>query len=243
MHIAIIDSIAADTSFLYENVCRYCKEKKLHLVIQTFQNDKDFFSACLQTVFHLVFLDIHLENISGGGIAIAKKLRKQFPQCQIIFTTQSREYAIQAFRLHALDYLVKPYTYEQLEDTLNYFDRTIGHFEHYITVKEGRNLTHIPLRKILYTDYSNHYIQIHTLSSVIRSYQSFDTFAPLLAPYPQFLCCYRNCMVNMDYIAALKERDFLLKNGEQLPISKARKKEIIQTYYDYAFLPRENPAH
>lgn len=70
---------------------------------------------------------------------------------------------------------------------------------------------------------------------MIRSYLSFDDFAPMLEPYSQFLWCYRNCMVNMDYIESFDDKDFILNNGERLPIAKARKQDIIQAYADYVF--------
>ena len=44
----------------------------------------------------------------------------------------------------------------------------------YIEVKESRTLVKIPLNEIIYTDYYNHYIQIHTAARLIRSYQQFD---------------------------------------------------------------------
>ena len=57
----------------------------------------------------------------------------------------------------------------------------------------------------------------------------------MLSSYPNFLWCYRNCMVNMDFIASYIDRDFILKNGETIPIAAARRREILQTYADYIF--------
>ena len=42
-------------------------------------------------------------------------------------------------------------------------------------------------------------------------------------------------MVNMDFIASYIDRDFILKNGETIPIAAARRREILQTYADYIF--------
>ncbi len=42
-------------------------------------------------------------------------------------------------------------------------------------------------------------------------------------------------MVNMDFIESYMDRDFILKNGESIPITAARKREILQTYADYIF--------
>ena len=233
MTIAIVDDSSKDLSLLYEYICRYCSEHKIHVQVKEFTNEGTFLRTLKTEQYSLVFLDIFMQSLNG--IQIAKEIKKLNPKCQIIFSTSSREHAVKAFRLHALDYLVKPYTYAQLEDALNRFEKVAAKFAHYIELKEGRYQTRILITDIMYVDYHNHYIQVHTTSSVIRSYMSFGEFSPLLAPYGQFLWCYRNCMVNMDYVESWDDNDFILKNGEHLPISKSKKREIIQAYANYIF--------
>lgn len=233
MTIALIDDSANDIELLFNYICRYCQEYKIHAHIEKFTNDLAFLREAKRTSYDLVFLDIYMQQTSG--IQIAVKLRETHPKCQIIFATVSKEYAANAFRLHALDYLVKPYTYEMLSDALGRYEQIASKFAHYIELKEGRHYTRILISDIIYTDYHNHYIQVHTNSCMIRSYMSFDDFSPMLEPYQQFLWCYRNCMVNMDYIESFDDKDFILNNGERLPIAKARKQEIIQTYANYVF--------
>ena len=63
----------------------------------------------------------------------------------------------------------------------------------------------------------------------------FDKFSPMLKPYRQFLWCYRNCMVNMDYIDFLEDKDFVLTDGKRIPISRAMHNEVTQTYANYMF--------
>ncbi len=233
MIIALVDDCPQDLTLLYEYLHRYCTEHKIHVLIKQFAHERDFEDTLSTEHYDLVFLDIFMEN--SGGMVIAKKLKKSNPKCQIIFSTSSKEHAVKAFRLHALDYLLKPYTYAQLEDALSRFENTAKKFAHYIELKEGYLMTRILITDIMYVDYHNHYIQVHTPLKVIRSHMSFSDFSPMLSPYRQFLWCYRNCMVNMDYIDTWKGNDFILKNGELLPIFKSQKKEIIQAYANYIF--------
>ena len=93
----------------------------------------------------------------------------------------------------------------------------------------------ILIRDILYADYDNHYIQIHNKENIIKTYLSFQDFSPLLLKYPQFLNCYRNCIINMDSVDSLHDHDFVLTNGERLPITREKRLEIRQLYADYAF--------
>ncbi len=233
MIIALVDDSSTDLETLYGHLCRYCNENRVHSHIEKFTDELCFLKSMEKTTYNLVFLDIYLQHTTG--IQIAKKIQELDSRCQIIFTTNSTEHAIKAFRLHVLDYLVKPYTYTCLRDTMEHYEVVADKFKHYIELKEGRRQTRILVSDIIYTDYHNHYIQVHTNSCVIRSYMSFNDLLPLLSPYPQFLWCYRNCMINMDYVDYYDSKDFALKNGERLPISKARKQEIIQTYSDYIF--------
>lgn len=233
MTIALMDDCPQDLALLSEYVYRYCNEHKIHASIKQFSQEKDFEDTLRTECYDLVFLDIFMQE--SGGILIAKKLKRSSPKCQIIFSTSSKEHAVKAFRLHALDYLLKPYTYAQLEDALSHFENTVKKIAHYIELKEGYFMTRILITDIMYVDYHNHYIQVHTPAKVIRSYMFFSDFSPMLSPYRQFLWCYRNCLVNMDYIDAWEDNDFILKNGERLLISKTQKREIIQAYANYIF--------
>lgn len=233
MTIAILDDSSEDIKSLYKHISRYCNERKTHMTIKEFTNETAFLQSLKTEKYSLVFLDIFMQQKSG--IQIAKEVQKLCPKCQIIFSTSSKEHAVKAFRLHALDYLVKPYTYAQLEDALDRYESIAEKFAHYIELKEGRYQTRILITDIMYADYHNHYIQVHTTSNVIRSYMSFGDFSPMLAPYSQFLWCYRNCMINMDYVESWDDNDFILKNGERIPIFKTCKREIIQAYANYVF--------
>ena len=233
MNVAIVDDSLLDRQYLQKNIERYCFEHKVHMQMNTYDNGTGFLKSFAAGTYDLVFLDIFMDETSG--IHIAEKIRQEDGSCLIIFTTSSQEHAVKAFRLHALDYLLKPFTYEQLEESLSRCQKALKRFSHYIELKEGRHYTRILITDIIYTDYYNHYIQVHTPRKVIRSYMSFPDFAPMLDKYPQFLWCYRNCMVNMDYIKAMDSKDFILSTEERIPISRARKNEIRQAYANYLF--------
>lgn len=233
MTFALVDDSNTDIEILYQHLCHYCQTRKVHMHIEKFTDEIAFLKSMRNTRYNLVFLDIYMKKATG--IQIAKKIQETDPKCQIIFTTTSTEHAVKAFRLHALDYLVKPYNYSHLQDALDRYEKMASKFAHYIELKEGRHYTRIFVTDIIYTDYYNHYIQVHTDSCVIRSYMSFNDFLPILEPYPQFLWCYRNCMVNMDYIESFDGKDFILKNGESFPIARNRKQEILQDYANYMF--------
>jgi DNA-binding LytR/AlgR family response regulator len=106
---------------------------------------------------------------------------------------------------------------------------------HYIEVKESRVMVKIPIDTILYTDYFNHYIQIHLADRIVKTYMRFEDFSKLLLCYPQFISCYRNCIINLDKVVRLEKTSFVLTSGEHLPITRSLRLQIHQQYADYQF--------
>ena len=106
---------------------------------------------------------------------------------------------------------------------------------HFIEVKQSRRIIKILIRSILYTDYSNHYIYIYTKTGTVKTYMPFKAFSEMLLPYSNFICCYRNCMVNLDEVDFMENRDFIMSNGERIAISKSAYKEIAANYRNYQF--------
>lgn len=233
MNIAIIDDLYADRHFLADLISRYCQKNRIVVQTQLFESGETFLSRFARGRFDIIFLDIYMSGIDG--MQTAREIRCIDADCLLVFATTSESHAVSSFRVRAFDYLVKPYTYEQFEEVMRLCDAAFAKQARYIEVKEGRTLQKILLKNIVYTDYYNHYIQIHTKTQLIRTYVSFRDFAPLLLKYPQFLCCYRNCIINMDEVRLLDEKDFVMENGERVPISRSQRNEIRQRYADYIF--------
>lgn len=233
MRISIVDDQELERTELHNYVLRYCTENQLHSQIESFDNGESFLSSFTENMYDLIFLDIYMDKING--IELAEAIRQMDTQVQIIFSTSSTSHALEGFRVRATDYMVKPYTYEDLKNTLDYCAAKQSKKAHYIEVKEGRYFTKVLISDIIYTDYYNHYIQIHTSTKVIRSYMSFSDFSPMLECYPQFLSCYRNCLVNMDKVSSFDDNDFLMETGIRIPISRNLKNTVRQAYSDYIF--------
>ncbi|WP_270624276.1 LytR/AlgR family response regulator transcription factor [[Clostridium] symbiosum] len=234
MNIAIIEDSGQELSLLERCLQSYLSSRQVYRVIDTYTSGEAFLENWPSKSYDLVFLDILMEGISG--IEVARKIRETDSECLLIFISSSKEYALQGFEVRAFDYLLKPLSEERFQKTMDLFQNELAKHIRYIEVKESRTLVKIPLNEIIYTDYYNHYIQIHTAARLIRSYQQFDVFSPLLLCYPQFLCCYRNCIVNMDHVDSVDKHDFVMENGERVPITRGNRNSIYQQYADYQFL-------
>ena len=234
MNIAIIEDSGQELSLLERCLQSYLSSRQVYRVIDTYTSGEAFLENWPSKSYDLVFLDILMEGISG--IEVARKIRETDSECLLIFISSSKEYALQGFEVRAFDYLLKPLSEERFQKTMDLCQNELAKHICYIEVKESRIPAKIPLNEIIYTDYYNHYIHIHTAARLIRSYQQFDVFSPLLLCYPQFLCCYRNCIVNMDHVDSVDKHDFVMENGERVPITRGNRNSIYQQYADYQFL-------
>ena len=82
MNVAIVDDSLIDRQHLYHGLERYCREHKVHMKIEQFDNGTDFLNTFNANVYNLVFLDIFLNEIDG--MQVAKSIFDQDPQLSLI---------------------------------------------------------------------------------------------------------------------------------------------------------------
>lgn len=233
MRIAIVEDREEDREHLSHCLSRFCTEQLLNYEEFLFTSGTAFLQAEVQH-FDLIFLDVYMPGLTG--LDTAKKIREYDRNVLLIFTTTSKDFAVQSFRVRAFDYLLKPFTYEQLAETMQLVQKNLSENTRYLTLKTGRTQTKVLCRDIVYVDYNNHYIQIHTdQGELIRSQMYFDEILQLLKPYPQFLYCNRNCLLNMDKVARLEKNDFIMNNNVALTMNRPKRQELRQYYADYIF--------
>lgn len=233
MNIAIVDDLEKDALGLSDFVTQYCGDHHLQYDIHQFENGSRLLDTLQAQAFDLVFMDIYMDDMNG--LDVAREMRKHGFENLIVFSTVSTDHAINGYSVEAYDYLVKPYDYLRFCETMDRCQKELFNKSRYIVVKESRIYVKIRLDDIIFTDYHNHYIQIHTTQRIIKSYMNFADFSLLLSPYSQFLNCYRNCIVNMDHVACLKGYEFIMKSGDIMPITRNRKIDIKQKYANYEF--------
>ena len=235
MKIAIIDASVEEARQLSGFIASYFSHACLSQQTTIFNTASDFLDIWRQGAFDLIFIDIFLKR-EASGIRIAEQIRKEDSQCAIIFTTGSKDFALKGYQVRALYYMLKPITYKKFCATMEYLSFIIQKKgRHYIEVKESRIMVKLPIDDILYTDYYNHYIQIHLADRLVKTYMRFQDFSGMLLCYPQFTCCYRNCIINMDQVISLEKTEFIITTGERLPITRSLRNQIHQQYADYQF--------
>lgn len=182
----------------------------------------------------LLFLDIQMPELSG--IEFAKIIQ---PQTKIIFTSAFSQYAVDGYKVNALDYLLKPISYEDFvkaaDKALEYFQKEKkarqARTDRFIFVKSEYKLVRVRLDDILFIEGLKDYVKIYLEGDKkpIMSLMNMKKIEEFL-PSPKFMRTHRSYIVNMDKIEMVDR--FRLAFGEQLlPISDTYK-EIVQEYLD-----------
>jgi len=178
----------------------------------------------------LIFLDINMPEISG--ISFAKSINKNI---KIIFTTAYRDYAVEGFELKAVDYLLKPISFERLLKAVNtYFEvysvSTITKKKSltandFIFVRSDRRMIKIDFDAIIYIESYSDYIKIHLKNETIVTRETISSIEAKL-PKKFFIRIHRSFIVSVSNITSYTN-DTVIVNDKELTISRSYKKEVI----------------
>ena len=182
---------------------------------------------------HLLFLDIQMPELSG--IEFAKILPKE---TKVIFTTAFEQYAIEGYKVSALDYLMKPVSYEEFlkaaNKALDWFcvsqKRQTYAADRFMYVKSDYKLVRVALDDILYIEGLKDYIRIYLADGQkVMSLMNMKKMEDYL-PRPEFLRTHRSYIVHMSKAEAI-ERFRIVFGDQYLPISDSYKEDV-QLYFD-----------
>lgn len=182
--------------------------------------------------FNIIFLDIYLEE--ANGIEIAKKLRNLGEKCAIVFTTSSRDYAIEGFELKAQHYLIKPITEEKIFEALERCQAMYADEMKYIRITNGKLEVDIYLKDIIYVEVFNKVSIIHTVRDEIKTYIPLTQLERQLGGTP-FLRCHRCNIINMNFVEDYTASDFIMKTGDILAITRSKSVVVRQEYLNFIF--------
>ncbi len=196
-------------------------------------NGIEAIAAINATEPHIVFLDIQMPGVNG--IEVLQEI-DFIPD--IIFTTAFDKYALKAFELNALDYLLKPYTRSRFEQALNKIRNNtpaagIHNFiESYTTQQNyperlllnyGNRLRGIPVTDIVYLKADKDYTQVNTQGNAYLSAQGIGVIEKKLDPR-LFVRIHRSYIVNLNYIREvyrdITKMFLVLENNVELIVSR-----------------------
>ena len=194
-----------------------------------------------QPEVRLLFLDIKMPDLSGIELARVLQGRGQ----RVIFTTAFNHYALDGFRVDALDYLLKPFNYEEfLRVALKaraFFSPAPGALpasqsaptpppEDHLYLKVEYQLVRVMLADILYVEGLKDYVKVH-LASAARPLLSLTSLRSMEEKLPagKFMRIHRSYIVGLDHVAAVG-RGTVQVRQETLPVSDGYR-EVVDQFF------------
>lgn len=231
-----------------ENAVIYLKSKLTEYddleIVGTFNDPCEGLAYLLKHPCDLVFLDIDMPNISG--IYIAEQISSLYPKTKICFVTAFNEFAVKAFELNALDYILKPYTEERLNQCLQRLKENEGYKEELIELSDsykysldiicgfdGEDMILIRASDIYYLETVNKDVKIHTLNGVYTGNKTLSFYEDKLMKY-SFFRVHKCYLANLDKVTYIKARinytyDLYFDGiEEKIPVSRNRVRELKQ---------------
>lgn len=175
---------------------------------------------------HLMLLDIQMPGLNG--LEFSKLLNADI---RIVFTTAFEQYALESFKVNALDYLLKPISYADFMQAVNkavqWFEMKRGKQSsaRYIYVKSDYKLVQVDLDRILYIEGLKDYVKIHIEGEqkTIMPLYSMKKMEEILPP-DRFIRVHRSFIVQKSKIKVV-ERNRIVFNKTYIPISESYKQE------------------
>lgn len=175
-------------------------------------------------IFNIIILDIEMNEKTG--LEVAKDIRKYDDNVMILFATSHENYALGAYEVDALGYLVKPVSYTKLKKyltkciiSIDYYYDNIAASHKYIEIKVKHELVKIEINTIIYIEKSRNLSTIHTTDSTYTCYETLSNLHNRL-DINKFIYIHQGYIVNYSMILEVANNTVILKDYIELPISR-----------------------
>ncbi len=202
-------------------------------IIASCKNAMEAFNVINKHKVDVIFLDINMPEISG--LSFAKSINRNI---KIIFTTAYREYAVDGFDLKAVDYLLKPISFERLLQAVNKFlnenssvysikkKELTAEKSDFIFVRSDRKMIKINFSEITFIESLGDYLKIHLPNKTIITRETISNMEVKL-PKKDFIRIHRSFILSISKIESFTN-EFIEVNKKAIPISRSYKKEVLK---------------
>ncbi len=192
------------------------------------------------TLIDLMFIDINMPDLSG--IQFVKTLENP---PKIVFVTAYGEYALEGFRVDAMDYLLKPIDYADFLksankvkswfDTQNQKPAEVKSNKDFLFIKSDYKILRINFDDIKYIEAMSEYIRIHMVNSKpVMTQLSMKSIEEQL-PQERFMRIHRSFIINLSKISVIERNRIVFDGSTYIPVSEQYKSKF-QNYLDSNFL-------
>jgi DNA-binding LytR/AlgR family response regulator len=227
--LAVVEDDDAEFDAIKASIEKFGTESEINFTVERFVS-ADLLLAVYKPTYDIIFMDIGLPGIDG--FEASKKLRQIDENVLLIFVTSMSKFAVSGYEVGAFDFIVKPVKYGNLKlKLLRVIDRLKASADQKIKVQTGDGLRIVPISSIKYVEVMNRSIIYHTEDGDVSVYGSLKNVESTL-PEKQFVKCNNCYLVNLSHVSSVKGFTAIV-GGEELTLSRSRKKEFLQALGAY----------
>ncbi len=221
--IAICDDSDVDRQYISNLVDKWSLRTGHTVQVSFFVSAENFlFQYAEQSDYDILLLDIEMGIMDG--VTLAKRIRKENERVQIVFITGFPDYMAEGYEVAALHYLMKPVVEEKLHLVLNRATTNLAKAERQLCITFDRQMEWVPLNQICYIEAQKQYVAIHANDKIYRMKATLSDTEKQLDEY--FYKCQRSFIVNLRFVQRIQQTKVVLKNGEEIPISRGMAEKI-----------------
>lgn len=181
----------------------------------------------------IYILDIVMSDISG--IDLGREIRKKSEKSIIIYITASDQFALDAYDIFAVRYLLKPVEENRFFEALDYsLSQVQNNKESFFSIKTKDGLESIPYREVEYIENSARRLEIHLTDgrkiTSIYIRRSFEEEIKELLNDGNFLRVHKSFLVNLSCVRKLDQNNALMNCGIRIPISRKSASQVKKNY-------------
>lgn len=223
IEIVLVDDEQLQLDYMQKLIEQAAKSLDIEIDIHQYLSGEAFLFALEDhPTWNLAFLDVEMAELNG--MEVARIVREKAMDLELVFATAYAEYAIEGYAVQALDYLLKPIDLDKITRVLNRYLEEQPEEASYLIVDIEGQPSRLNLDDIIYAEANVGEIIIVLENQKLEVKMSMSDFEKEIDE--RFVSTHRSYLVNLQFVSRLLKKDVALSNGETIPLSRRRAKDV-----------------
>ncbi|MFC4323700.1 LytR/AlgR family response regulator transcription factor [Litchfieldia salsa] len=229
IRIAIVEDDEKEASILEKFINQYGETSKVSFHIELIK-DAIHLLDHYNPVYDIIFMDIEMPHLNGMEAAV--RLRELDNVVTLIFVTNMAKYAVKGYEVDALDFIVKPVRYSTFSMKFKKaLAKISSNKDINIVVSRKGGIVCLTSRQMIYIEVVGHRLIYHLSDHTVEGFGSLSDLEKQLQTC-NFLRCNSCYLINPQYISHVQGYTVTMTNGDELQISRPRKKQFMAQLAD-----------
>ena len=213
--LAICEDQPADARYVSALVAQWATATGHTVSVDTYLSAEAYlFHYTEDRAFDILLLDIEMGAMNG--VELAKTIRRNNREIQIVFISGYTDYIAEGYDVEALHYLLKPVTQDRLSAVLNRATEKLASNERTLLVSQGGETIRVPLYDIRYLEVQQNYVTVHAQEDYIVK-RTLSAFEGELGD--GFFRAGRSFILNLRFVSRITRTEVYLKDGTRVPLA------------------------